>query len=299
MNTDTPGRPNGFTNLGFVGAGNMGSPMVSHLLAAGFNVAISDIAPRHYHGSLLAEGAEWSETVQALARESQVVLTCLPSSDVTGDVFLSPDGLLAAAGPGTIFIDHGVTHPELSVAIADRAAAKGAIFLDCPVSGGPDGARSGRLAAMFGGPPEAVQAVTPVVSTYCHSVVHVGGVGKGQELKLINQMLVAGYTAIIAEAWDATCAAGIDPQAALKALNSGWGHSTLLERHFNVAITGRFEDTGATIGAFMHGFDELFDYVSAWGLQAPLTNALRAIFIDAVQRGLSDQDLAALARMRP
>lgn len=281
---------------GFIGLGNLGSQMVRRALADGQDIAIHDIRRTAAHEELIDLGARWYPTASTLAAESDIVLSCLPSSEIVREVFLGDGGLLSRALPGQVFVDHGVVHPNLIVELADLADTRGADFLDCPVSGGPEGAHAGTLVAMIGGPAESIRRVSPLISSYCSEIVHVGPSGKGQELKLINQLLVGGYSAVIAEAWDAVIASGIDPASALRALSSGWGKSTLLQRNFALAAAGTVDGTGATIGAFMHGLEDLSSYINFLEIDAPVFEMVYRVFEKSVSSGRSSHDLSALTR---
>lgn len=282
--------------VGFIGLGNMGSQMVRRSLAAGFEVTIHDIRRTAAHEELLELGAKWCGTAAGLAAQCEVIVSCLPTSQTVRQVFLGHAGLLATARPGQVFVDHGVVYPDLIVEMAAMAAGRGATVLDCPVSGGPEGARTGSLVGMIGGPPESVHRASPFIFSYCSEIVHVGPSGKGQELKLINQLLVGGYSAVIAEAWDAVQASGIDNDLALRALSSGWGNSTLLQRNFRLAAAGTVKGTGATIGAFMHGLKDLATYVESHSLHTSVTDAVCKAFDAAECGGRSDYDLWALSQ---
>ena len=144
------------TVIGFVGIGVMGKSMAGHLLAGGFRVNVYN-RTRSKADELLAKGAEWQESPGQLAAASDVIITMIGTPDDVRAMYLSADGILASAKPGSLVIDMTTSSPQLAATIYDEAQRAGIHALDAPVSGGDVGARNGTLSIMVGGRPGNVR----------------------------------------------------------------------------------------------------------------------------------------------
>jgi 3-hydroxyisobutyrate dehydrogenase-like beta-hydroxyacid dehydrogenase len=210
--------------IGFVGLGNMGRPMATNLLAAGYALTVTDLR-REAASELEALGAAWAETPRAVAHASTVTFTALPGPDEVRAAYAGPDGLLAGAGPGSIAIDVSTSTPATLIDLAADAASRGVELLDAPVSGGVRGARTGTLVVMVGGAPDAFERCRPMLEVVGSSVVHMGRLGSGYVTKLVNNYM--GMTNAIAsmEAMVLGVKAGLDPERLLEVVNQGTGAS--------------------------------------------------------------------------
>lgn len=283
--------------IGYLGLGAMGGPMAHRLLDTGhalqvWNRTVARAEP------FVARGAFRAETAAALAGSSDVVLSCLLSTEVTRQVYLGPDGIVAAARPGTLIVEHGTFDPALAHEIADAAADRGVLFVDAPVSGGAVAAEAGALAIMAGGPAEAEARFREVVAPYARVIEWLGPVGSGLALKLVNQMLVSTHVAVATEAANVVQSLGIDPAAASRVLAGGWAHSTMLERTLPIAFAGDFASpSDATIGGLAEAQRLLREIAAAAGVAVPVFERAADRFAQARELGWSDRDLAALAAL--
>lgn len=236
--------------IGFLGPGAMGAGMVSRLLDAGHRPLVCARDPRRIAG-LLERGAEFVGDAAVLAARSDIVLSCLRDSAVVTEVVLSPGGVADALRTGSVLVEHGTISPALAERLDARLRERGAGFLDAPVSGGPEGARSGTLAVMVGGAAADLDRVRGIIESYAGTLAHVGGVGAGQRLKLINQLLVGVHAAAAAEAAALVMRTGIDPAEARRVLGAGWAASTQLDRVLVPAVEQRFDADGAALGGMV------------------------------------------------
>src|SRR5882757_3334753 len=176
--------------VGFVGLGALGSEMALRLVAEGFDVMVFNRTAERTE-PLVRAGASRASSLAELASSCDTVLGCLRDGAATEAVYLSDTGVLDHLRGGQIICEHGTFPPALARRIADEVGRRGATFLDVPVTGGRERARSGELAAMAGGDGDALDRIAEVLAAYTSSVTHVGGAGKGLGLKLINQLLVS------------------------------------------------------------------------------------------------------------
>ncbi len=208
------------TRLGWIGTGVMGLSMCGHLLAKGHPVTVHN-RTRAKAQPLVDKGAVWAETPQAVAAASDVVLTIVGFPPDVREVYLGPQGVLAGARAGQVFVDLTTTQPSLSREIDAAAQAKGAYAVDAPVSGGDVGARNATLSIMVGGEAGAVAAVTGLLQVLGKTIVHQGGAGAGQHTKMCNQITIAGTMIGVCEALLYGHRAGLDLEVMLRSISGG------------------------------------------------------------------------------
>ncbi|MCE0764084.1 NAD(P)-dependent oxidoreductase [Pseudonocardia kujensis] len=230
------------SRLGIAGLGHMGSPILRRLIAAGYKVACLDRDPGAA-AAAVADGGRVVGSPEELARESDVVLTCLPTPAAVEAVTIGSGGLSSAPG-GFMVVDLSTTGPRVSRAIADHLARRDVAFVDSPVSGGVRGAAAGRLAVMAAGAPAAIDTVAPVLGQLGRVVVVGHTPGMGQVMKLVNNYLSAVALAASSEALVLATRSGLDPRTVLDVLNSGSGRNSATEDKFPQAILSGSFDAG-------------------------------------------------------
>ena len=230
--------------IGFIGIGIMGRPMTLNLLKAGYDVTIY---ARHTEKpevqEVLKAGARLAPSSRAVAIASEVVITMVPNSAQVEEVVAGPNGILDGVRKGLIIIDMSTISPTTSRKMAEAAAAKGAYFLDAPVSGGSQGAEAGTLTIMVGGERDAFERVLPVLEAMGkkENIVYVGPSGSGEIIKLVNNMLVGTIAAATAEAFVLGVKAGADVDAMTKIISISTGASWQLSHQFPLrAFNGNF-----------------------------------------------------------
>ena len=184
------------TRVGFIGLGLMGASFASNLLKAGYSVTVNDMR-REAAESHLAAGAAWADTPRAVAEASDVVLTSLPGPPEVAAVALDPEtGLIAGMGEGGVVFDLSTNAPTSVRDVHAVLAEKGIHFLDAPVSGGPKGAASGKLAIWVGGDRAVFDAHRAVLDALGDQVAYIGEVGAGSTAKLVHNSV--GYAVQVA-----------------------------------------------------------------------------------------------------
>lgn len=216
------------TEIGFIGLGTMGREMVRNLARAGHRVRVHDIraeAAEACHG----ENVTVAGSVRAAAAGAELVVTMLPDTPDVEAVVLGPEGLLAHPPAGRLVVDMSTISPTTARTMAARLAERDVAMLDAPVSGGPTGARDAKLSIMVGGPEEAFARAQPVLAAMGRTIVHVGGHGCGQAVKLCNQVVCAMNLQAICEALALGRAAGLDLSVMREVLMGGAAASWMLE----------------------------------------------------------------------
>ncbi|KAG8041462.1 hypothetical protein G9C98_002755 [Cotesia typhae] len=168
-----------FSNVGFVGLGNMGNYMATNLIKKGYKLTVYDINKSAVK-NLVAAGATEAKSAADLAKNSQVVVTMLPTNDHVWDSFTAKDGLLSSVQKDTLFIDSSTIDPSVSQKVSAETKKHGAKFIDGPVSGGVVGARDATLTFMVGGPKDQYERAKSLLEAMGTRVVHCGDVGMGQ-----------------------------------------------------------------------------------------------------------------------
>jgi 2-hydroxy-3-oxopropionate reductase len=226
--------------IGFIGLGVMGSGMAQCLLRAGFTV--------HVHARrddaaqpVVAAGAHRAASAADVGRACRLVFLCLSDDAAVEQVLFGPQGLAEGLAQGSCVVDTSTIAATSVRAFAGRLRERGIVFLDAPISGGQQGAESGTLACMIGGPAEAVDACRPVLAAFCKAVTHVGDVGAGQTVKACNQVAVAGAMLGVADAIALAQSQGVDPKVMREVLLGSTARSFAMEKHGQRVIDGDFQ----------------------------------------------------------
>ncbi|MFN4032210.1 MAG: NAD(P)-dependent oxidoreductase [Fimbriimonadales bacterium] len=229
------------TTIGFIGLGIMGRPMARHILQAGYPLVVHSRS-RPPIEALLELGAREAATPAQLAAQCQGVITCLPDDETVRRVWLTGDApALPAMATNTIAIDMGTTSPSLTHELAQYAQSRGVAFLDAPVTGGQWGAESATLTIMVGGDPNAYERALPLFQTMGKKVVYVGESGKGQQMKLANQIAVAVGMLAVAESLLFAEQAGLDLNLTVETLSAGAAGSWAMENLGKRIAQGDFQ----------------------------------------------------------
>jgi 2-hydroxy-3-oxopropionate reductase len=214
--------------IGFIGLGIMGKPMARNLLKAGYPLVVHNRSQAAVD-ELVAAGATAATSPREVAARSDVVITMLPDSPDVQAVVLGPNGILAGARSGSVLIDMSTIAPAVTRELAAEAAKVGMSTLDAPVSGSDQGAINGTLAIMVGGDDATFARCQPILGVLGRSVVHVGGVGAGHTVKLVNQIIGMATLEAVSEGVLVAAKAGLDLDTVLQAIGGGAARSWMLE----------------------------------------------------------------------
>jgi 3-hydroxyisobutyrate dehydrogenase-like beta-hydroxyacid dehydrogenase len=228
------------STVGFLGAGQLGEPMVERLLGTGHDVVVY-ARREEIRRRLKAKGAAIADSVAELARGSDVLISCLFSDAQLRETGLGPDGFIANAKPGSVFVSH--TTGTLSALEALRDGSPSApVILDAPVSGTVDDIAAGTLTVLIGGPNDAVGAVTPILAAYADPVVATGELGSALALKLINNLLFAANAQLLTAATRLGDQMGVAPDVLLSTLQVCSARSHAAEQAQRIGGINRFEE---------------------------------------------------------
>jgi 3-hydroxyisobutyrate dehydrogenase-like beta-hydroxyacid dehydrogenase len=222
--------------VGLIGAGLMGHGIGRNILKNGYPLTVLVHRNRKPVEDLITGGAREAKTPRAIAEASDVVFICVTGSPEVEQVVYAPDGLMAGARPGLVIADCSTAEPGSTVKIASDVAAKGAVFVDTPMTRTPREAEAGKLALMTGGDEKALAEIRPILSCFADTIIHAGDVGAAHTLKLVNNFLALGTAAVVAEGMNAAAKAGVDLQALRDIVVSGGANSVMFERLIKVAL---------------------------------------------------------------
>jgi 3-hydroxyisobutyrate dehydrogenase-like beta-hydroxyacid dehydrogenase len=233
--------------VGFIGVGTMGASMASHLQEAGHELNVSDLR-KEAAGPHLAKGAVWKETPREVAEGVEVVFTSLPGPVEMEAVALGPDGLISGMTKGAAWFDLTTNSPSVVRRLHATFKDKGLHLLDAPVSGGPKGARSRRLALWVGGEREIYDRFKPVLDAIGDQPYYVGPIGAGTVAKLVHNCAGYAIQAALAEVFTLGVKAGVDPLVLWQAVRQGaGGRARTFDRLVDQFLPGKFEPPSFTL----------------------------------------------------
>jgi 2-hydroxy-3-oxopropionate reductase len=283
--------------VGFIGLGLMGRPMAHNLLKRGFPLVVHSRSPAPVD-ELVAAGAARGTSPADVARRTTRIVTMLPDSPDVESVLEGPDGVFSAMQPGTIVIDSSSISPAVARRLSEAAAARGAVMLDAPVSGGEIGAVSGTLSIMVGGDAAAFEQVKPILEAMGNPerIVRIGDAGAGQVCKVCNQMVIGGTLAAVSEAFALARKAGVDAAKVRQALLGGFAASRVLEVHGERILTRNYKP-GFRAQLYAKDYRVAAETLAATGTAAPVTAAVHQLVAALIASGRGSDDYSALAKV--
>jgi len=223
--------------IGFIGLGNVGSQLAGNLLRHGAALTVRDLDAARV-AAFVARGARAADSPRELTAQVEVVITCLPSPAVCAEVMEGADGVLAGLAPGKIWLEMSTTDHEEVMRLAARVEERGALALDCPVSGGCHRAATGNISIFAGGSRAAFERVLPLLTILGQRILHTGPIGSASQLKVLTNYLCTVHLAALAEALTVAKVAGLDLNTAYEAIRISSGNSFVHETESQVILNG-------------------------------------------------------------
>ncbi|MGZ4734123.1 MAG: NAD(P)-dependent oxidoreductase [Acidimicrobiia bacterium] len=285
--------------VGFIGLGAMGLPMARHIVEAGNELTVASRS-RGPIDSAIGFGAIEGADPAAVVKQSDVTVLCLPSSPQVVEVL---DAALPALGPGKIVVDTSTISPDVERQQHERVGATGAGYLEAPLSGGTVGAQKGALTLMVGGNEETLAAARPALDPFAGLVVHVGGPGMGQVVKLCNNLIYAAQMLATAEATVMAQHAGVELDQLYEILTHATGDCVAVRTR--LPAEGVVPDSPASNGwapGFMtdlmaKDLDLAIDYAAAAGTPLFTSGIVRQILGATSAAGFGREDFSAMAKV--
>ncbi|KFI22249.1 NAD(P)-dependent oxidoreductase [Nitrosococcus oceani] len=280
--------------VGFIGLGAMGFPMARNLAEGGFLKAVwnrtqvtaetlaQELKITHAH-----EPAELAGAVEA-------IFMCVSTDK---DVLTLLEALLPGLAPGKIIVDFSTVSRETARRAATIVRSEGADFLDSPVSGGVEGARNGTLAMMVGGRGATLARIRPALETLASRIVHMGEAGAGQATKAVNQIMAAGINEAVTEALAFGKAQGLDMEKVIDVVSNGAASNWFLEKRGKTMTQGIFTP-GFKISLHHKDLRICRAMAEQLGFPLPVTEMTLADYQRLLEKGLGDEDISALYRLK-
>jgi 3-hydroxyisobutyrate dehydrogenase len=276
--------------VGFIGLGTMGAGIALNAIKGGHELVVSDmgrnVAARH-----LSAGAQWADTPREVAQQSEIVFTSLPGPAEVEAVTLGAGGLIEGLAEGAIYADLSTNSPTLMRRLHATLAERGVAVLDAPVSGGPDGANSGKLAIWVGGEREAYDRALPALRSMGDQPCYVGPIGAGSIAKLVHNL--SGYIVqtALAETFTMGVKAGLPAEALWSAVRQGaLGRRRVFDTMARQFLPGRFDPPDFALKLARKDVSLALEVAREYDVPMRLGNLTLAELTEAMNRGWEQRD---------
>ncbi len=280
---------------GVLGLGAMGTPMAMNLHRAGHLFAVYNRTPGKAEALAAATGAIVAASPADLAAHCPLIVTSVSKDEDLQEVI---QALVPGVKPGTVVVDTSTVNADTAKAMAAYLKERGSRFLDCPVSGGVEGAKHGTLAMMVGGDPETLAQVRPTLACLAKNIIHMGPSGSGQATKAVNQVMAAGINQAVTEALAFAQALGLDVDKVIDVVGGGAAANWFLSHRGKTMIAGHYPP-GFKLA--LHLKDLLICQAMAEdldGCELPLANMTSEHYRQLIQSGFGDEDISVLYHLK-
>jgi 3-hydroxyisobutyrate dehydrogenase len=281
--------------VGFIGLGNMGRPMALNLVKHGFPLIVHDIDPAKVE-PLRARGAVVADSPERVAAAADRTICLVETTAQAEAVIAGPRGIVRTARPGHIVICMSTIDPFAARRLAETLAQSGVAMLDAPVSGGTERAATGELSIIAGGAPETFEACRDLFKAMGTQLFHVGGLGQGLAMKLVNNMLVQVNLVAVAEALVMGVKAGLDPRTIYEVVRVSTGTSSAFERGVPKILAREFAP-GGTMDVYYKDQELETAFAKQLGVPLLLANVTQQVYQMARAAGLGKQDGTAIIQV--
>ncbi len=282
------------SKVAFIGLGVMGFPLAGHLATRSHHdVVVFNRTSAKADAWVARFGGTAAPTPATAAEGADFVLACVGNDDDLRAITLGPDGAFHALRPGAVFIDHTTASARIARELHAAAKARGAGFLDAPVSGGQSGAESGTLTVMVGGDEADFGKAEPVIAAYARAVTLIGPSGSGQLTKMVNQICIAGLIQGLAEALHFATRAGLDVPKVIDTISKGAAQSWQMENRWQTMVEGKF-DFGFAVDWVRKDFALIFDEARTNGAELPVTALVDQFYAEVQAMGGGRFDTSSL-----
>ncbi len=225
------------SKIGFIGLGNVGGKLAGSLLRNGADLTVRDLNGK-LEADFVSRGATRAASPREMAERVDIIITCLPSPAASADVMERPNGILAGLRPGSIWLEMSTTDAAEIRRLGALVEARGALAMDCPVSGGCHRAETGNISIFAGGSRAAFDRVLPFLKILGRRILHTGELGSASQIKVVTNYLCTVHLAALAEALTVCKVAGMDMNTAYEAIRISSGNSFVHETESQVILNG-------------------------------------------------------------
>lgn len=268
--------------IGFVGVGLMGHGIAANLLAGGYPLTVIGHRNRAPVEDLVGRGAREASSISDLAASATVVFLCLTDSVAVESVVSEMEPALKA---GTIIVDCSTSDPVVTMRLADRLAERDVAYCDAPLGGTPDQAEAGALQAIVGAAPDTFARLQPVFECWTARTIHIGGVGDGHRMKLINNFVALGYGALYAEALAVARKSGLSIEQFDGVIRDSRMDCGFYRTFMGHALEGNRESHKFTLNNAYKDMRYVEAMANSGGCATPVSSAIKNSFAAAVAAG--------------
>lgn len=282
-------------NVGFIGLGVMGKPMCMNVIKAGFNVTVHNRS-RAAVEEVARQGARAAGSAKEVAQNSEIVVTCLPSPMEVKQVILGENGIRDGMGNGGIVIDTTTVDPSTSRYVAIELEKRELRLVEAPISGGAMRAKDGTLTFMIGGNKDDVSRCWPILQVMGRSLFHVGPVGSGSAVKLVNQILCALNFVSVSEALAWGLKAGANLESLWEVIKTSVGNSVIFEHMVPEIMKGEF---GPSFQTWLYRKDLglVMEMASQFGTPMLFTSIAQQLFRRNEEIGNGRKDASSMVKV--
>ncbi len=267
---------------GFIGLGNVGGKLAGSLLRNGVELSVRDL-DQSAAQPFLERGATWADSPAAMTQAVDVVITCLPSPAASAAVMEADDGILAAMGPGKIWLEMSTTDESEVKRLAERVQQRGGQAVDCPVSGGCHRAATGNISIFAGCERATFETILPLLTKMGRRILHTGAIGSASVLKVITNYLASVNLVALGEALTTAKAAGLDLGTSYEAIRISSGNSFVHETESQVILNGS-RDINFTMDLVVKDMSLFQAVADRHDLPLEISPLLLDIFKDGIER---------------
>ena len=277
----------------FIGLGVMGFPMAGHLSKKGYGVNVYNRSKEKSKLWTEKYDGKYFTSVKEAVTNSDIVFSCVGNDADLRDITLGEDKAFSAMKPDSVFVDHTTTSSDIASELYKKAKEYEIHFLDAPVSGGEVGAVKGELTVMIGGEKPIFDRVNSAITAYAKNITLVGGPGKGQVAKMINQICIAGLIQALSEAISFSEKSGMDTKKVLQAISQGAAGSWQLTNRGETMVDRKF-DFGFAVKLMRKDLGICLDHASKNDISLPVTSIVNQFYAEIQRNGGSNFDTSSL-----
>jgi len=277
----------------FIGLGVMGFPMAGHLSKEGYNVIVYNRSEEKSKLWIKNHVGTYSTSIKEAVSESDIVFSCVGNDTDLREITLGTNKAFSSMKPGSVFIDHTTTSSDIAVELSKKAKELNIHFLDAPVSGGEVGAVKGELTVMIGGENSIFEKTKSIIAAYAKNITLIGGPGKGQIAKMVNQICIAGLIQALSEAISFSEKSGLDTKKVLDAISQGAAGSWQLSNRGETMVDRKF-DFGFAVKLMRKDLGICLDHARNKNISLPITSIVNQFYAEIQRNGGSKFDTSSL-----
>ena len=277
----------------FIGLGVMGFPMAGHLSRTGYEINVYNRSEEKSKQWINKYAGTYSTSIEEAVTGSDIVFSCVGNDSDLRDVTVGTGKAFSAMKVGSVFVDHTTTSSDIAVELYEKAHENNIHFLDAPVSGGEVGAVKGELTVMIGGEEAVFDSIKPIITSYAKNITLIGGPGKGQTAKMVNQICIAGLIQALSEAISFSEKSGLDTGKVLEAISQGAAGSWQMSNRGKTMIDRKF-DFGFAVRLMRKDLGICLDHANNNNISLPITSVVNQFYAEVERNGGSRFDTSSL-----